>query len=122
MIQNGSSLFIQMIAYISLGGFLGEVIRAHRSTGGVSGISPVGFILNMIVGGFLGYILASIFYNLTENRGITLGICGLLGYQEVEILEKIGYKKIMAVFGIEVDKDWTILIKREGIYQCYLLY
>ena len=104
MLQNGTALFIYMLGYLSLGSFFGEIVRAYRG-GGFSAVCPLGFVINIVVGGFLSYVLATMFYNIKENRGLTLGFCALLGYQKLEVLEEISIKKIISFFGIEGDNE-----------------
>ena len=99
MLLNGQMLIIQMIGVIGFGGLVGEVVRTFRPGGEV--LTPSIYAIHILGSSFLSFFIAALIYSISQRRDITLISCGILGYQELEILERISLEKLLDVLGIE---------------------
>ena len=83
-------IIIQLIGFATSGGLIGEAYRTINSGYTLDRY----FIVNSIAGGFLAFLLAWGYYNMTGNRGIASVLAGIISYQDEKKINKLARKFI----------------------------
>lgn len=92
---------LQLLGAVAVGGFVGEFFRTSQN----ATISARVFLANFLAGSFLSFIIAYIFYLISNRAEIALLLGAALSYQEEKELVKIVRKMALQLLSGEGKKD-----------------
>ena len=103
-ISSDAIFVLQLLGFIGVGGFIEEFYRTIYAGYSINRY----FIANFLAGGFLSFLVAYSFYQVTGNKTMTHILGALLAYQDEKYLNTMGKDLLKRILNMkEEDNERT---------------
>ena len=102
MISQNSIFIYQLFGIIFACGFVGEY---YRSLNSASNITPQVFIINILAGCTVAFLIVYELYNRTGNRSLTISLGGLISYHEQQYITSLSKSFLNRVLGTREEEN-----------------